>query len=55
MLGLLLKLLLWPFRLVTWLLGLAVKGLVFGSCGCLAGAALLVLVIVVALVLLLFW
>ena len=55
MLRMLLKLLLWPYRLVTWLLGLAVKGLVFGSCGCLAAAALVVLVIVVALVLLFFW
>ena len=55
MLGMLLKLLLWPFRFVTWLLGLAVKGFVFGSCGCLAAAALVVLVVVVVLVLLFFW
>ncbi len=51
----LLKLLLWPFRLVTWLLGLAVKGLIFGSCGYLAAAALVVLGTIVALILLFFW
>ncbi len=55
MLGMLLKLLLLPFRLITWLIGLVVKGLVFGSCGCLAAAALVLVVIAVALVLLFLW
>ncbi len=50
----LLKILLWPLRLVTWLIGLVVKGLVFGSCGCLAAAGLALLVIIVVVVLLLF-
>ena len=50
----LLKILLWPFRFVMWLLGLAAKSLVFGSCGCLAAAGLALLVVIVVVVLLFF-
>ena len=54
MLGILIKILLWPFRFVMWLLGLAAKSLVIGSCGCLAAAGLALVVIIVVVVLLLF-
>ena len=55
MLSLLLKLLLLPFRLVLWVVGLIAKGVIMGTCGCITAVVLLLLAIVAVVVYLVFF